>query len=55
LLDIGVNDMASRFAAAIPLMYATNLLPAALGLGILMRGSMRLGLRRPTAAAIGAA
>src|SRR6516162_9278381 len=55
LLDIGVNDMASRFAAAIPLMYATNLLPAVLGLGILMRGSMRLGLRRPTAAAIGAA
>ena len=55
LLDIGVNDMASRFAAAIPLMYATNLLPVVLGLGILMRGNKRLGFRRPTVAAIGAA
>jgi len=52
LLDIGVNDLASRSTAVIPLMYATNLLPAVLGLGILMRGNIRLGLWRPRAAAI---
>ena len=52
LLDIGVNDMASRSAAAIPLMYVINLLPAVLGLAILMRGNIRLGFRRPRAAAI---
>jgi lipopolysaccharide export system permease protein len=50
LIDIGVNDLASRSAAAIPLMYATNLLPFILGLGILTRGSIRLGFpRRVTA------
>jgi len=52
LLDIGVNDMASRSAAAIPLMYTTNLLPAVLGLAVLMRGNIRLGFRRLRAAAI---
>jgi len=52
LLDIGVNDLASRSAAAIPLMYVTDLLPAILGLGMLMRGSVRLGFRRPRVAAI---
>ena len=52
LLDIGVNDLASRSVAAIPLMYATNLLPFILGLGILMRGNIRLGLRRPRVAAV---
>ena len=52
LLDIGVNDLASRYTAAIPLMYAINLLPAILGLGILMRGNIRLSLRRSKAAAI---
>jgi lipopolysaccharide export system permease protein len=54
LLDIGVNDLASRSTAVIPLMYATNLLPAVLGLGILMRGNIRLGLWRPRAAAVSA-
>src|SRR6516162_7955396 len=52
LLGIGVNDLASRAPAAIPLMYATGLLPFVLGLGLLMRGSVRLGFRRPRAAAI---
>jgi lipopolysaccharide export system permease protein len=47
LLGIGVNDLASRAAAAIPLMYATGLLPFMLGLGLLMRGNVRLGFRRP--------
>ena len=44
LLGIGVNDLASRVSAAIPLMYATGLLPFVLGLGLLMRGSLRLEL-----------
>jgi lipopolysaccharide export system permease protein len=52
LLDIGVNDLASRSAAAIPLMYTTDLLPFILGLGILMRGSIRLGFSRPRVPAI---
>jgi lipopolysaccharide export system permease protein len=47
LLGIGVNDLASRAAAAIPLMYATGLLPFLLGLGLLTRGNVRLGFRRP--------
>jgi lipopolysaccharide export system permease protein len=47
LLGIGVNDLASRVSAAIPLMYATGLLPFVLGLGLLMRGSLRLNFRRP--------
>jgi lipopolysaccharide export system permease protein len=55
LLDIGVKDLASRSAAAIPLMYAADLLPFVLGLGILMRGNIRFGFRRPRVAAINAA
>jgi lipopolysaccharide export system permease protein len=51
LLGIGVNDLASRAAAAIPLMYATGLLPFFLGLGLLTRGNVRLGFRRPGMAA----
>ena len=47
LLGIGVNDLASRASAAIPLMYATSLLPLVLGLGLLMRGSVSLDFRRP--------
>ena len=46
LLDIGVNDLASRSAAAVPLMYVTDLLPFAFGFGILLRGNMKLGFRR---------
>jgi lipopolysaccharide export system permease protein len=52
LLDIGVNNLASRSAAAIPLMYATDLLPFILGLAILMRGNIRLGFRRPRMATV---
>jgi lipopolysaccharide export system permease protein len=46
LLDIGVGDLAARSAAAIPLMYATDLLPFVLGFVILLRGNIRLGFRR---------
>jgi lipopolysaccharide export system permease protein len=52
LLGIGVNDLASRASAAIPLMYATSLLPLVLGLTLLMRGSVRLDFRRPRMAAL---
>jgi lipopolysaccharide export system permease protein len=52
LLGIGVNDLASRAADAIPLMYTTGLLPFVLGLGILMRGNVRLGFRRPRMTAL---
>jgi lipopolysaccharide export system permease protein len=47
LLDLGVNNIASRHTAAIPLMYAVDFLPIALGFGILLHGGIRLGLRRP--------
>jgi lipopolysaccharide export system permease protein len=46
LLGIGANDLASRSAAAIPLMYATGLLPFVLGFGILLHGGIRLGGRQ---------
>lgn len=51
LLDIGVNDLASRSAAAIPLMYAINLFPFIFGLAILLRRNVKLGFRRPRLAA----
>lgn len=44
VLGIGANDLASRSAAAIPLMYASGLLPFVLGFGILLHGGIRLGL-----------
>lgn len=47
LLDLGVNNIAGRHAAAIPLMYAADLLPIVLGFGILLHGGIRLGFRRP--------
>jgi lipopolysaccharide export system permease protein len=47
LLDLGVNDLASRFAAAIPLMYVVDLLPFGLGLGVLLHGGIRTGFRWP--------
>ena len=50
LLGIGVNDLASRSAAAIPLMYVTTLLPFVLGFGIL---SAREPKARLSAAQIG--
>jgi lipopolysaccharide export system permease protein len=52
VLDIGVNDLAIRSAAAIPLMYATDLLPFVLGFAILLRGNIRLGFRRSGLAAV---
>jgi lipopolysaccharide export system permease protein len=52
VVDIGVNDLAVRSAAAIPLMYATHLLPFVLGLAILLRGNIRLGFRRSGVAAV---
>ena len=48
--DLGVKNLASRHAAAIPLMYLTDLLPLALGFGILLFGGIRLGFWRPAAA-----
>ena len=48
LLDLGVNDIAGRYTAAIPLMYVADLLPLVLGFGILLRGGIRLGFRRPS-------
>jgi lipopolysaccharide export system permease protein len=52
---IGVQNLASRYVVAIPLMYLTDLLPLALGFGILMGGGIRLGLpRRSTPAAVAA-
>jgi lipopolysaccharide export system permease protein len=47
LLDIGVNNLAFRSPAAIPLMYMVDLLPFALGFGILLRGGIKLSFRRP--------
>jgi lipopolysaccharide export system permease protein len=52
VLDIGVNDLAARSAAAIPLMYATDVLPFFLGLAILLRGNIRVGFRRSGLAAV---
>jgi lipopolysaccharide export system permease protein len=47
LVDLGVNNIASRSGAAIPLMYLADLLPLVLGFGILLRGGIRLRSRRP--------
>jgi lipopolysaccharide export system permease protein len=47
LVDLGVGNIASRSAPAIPLMYVVNLLPFVLGTGVLLRGAIRFGFRRP--------
>jgi lipopolysaccharide export system permease protein len=47
LADLGVNNIAARSGAAIPLMYVAALLPLVLGFGILLHGGIRLGFRRP--------
>jgi lipopolysaccharide export system permease protein len=52
VLDIAVGDLALRSAAAIPLMYATDLLPFVLGFAILTRRNIRLGFRRSGLAAV---
>lgn len=51
LLDLGVNNIAARNTTAIPLMYAADLLPIVLGLGILLHSGIRPGFRRPALAA----
>ena len=55
LADLGVDDLASRFAAAIPLMYVVDLSPFVLGLGVLLHGGIRAGFRWPGLAARGPA
>jgi len=46
-LDLAVRNLWRGTGRAIPLMYLTDLLPLALGFGILLRGGIRLGFRRP--------
>jgi lipopolysaccharide export system permease protein len=46
LVDLGVDSVAARHLAAIPLMYAVELLPLLIGFGILLHGGIRLGFRR---------
>ncbi len=50
-LDLAARDLAGRNLAAIPLMYLINLLPLALGFGILTFGGIKPGFRRPAPAA----
>jgi len=45
--DIGVKSLTASHYAAIPLMYVIDLLPLALGFGMLRFGGIRLGLWRP--------
>ncbi len=45
-LDLAIKNLASRHGAAIPLMYLTDLLPLALGFGILLFGGIKLGFWR---------
>ena len=42
-VDLAIKNLAIRHVAAIPLMYLTDLLPLALGLGILLFGGIKLG------------
>ncbi len=51
---IGVQNLANRYLAAIPLMYLIDLLPVAVGFGILTNGGIRLGLPRRPAPAVAA-
>jgi lipopolysaccharide export system permease protein len=46
IIGIGSRDLATRHVAAIPLMYLTDLLPLALGFGILLFGGIKLGFWR---------
>jgi lipopolysaccharide export system permease protein len=47
LIELGVNNFASRSASAIPIMYVSTLLPLVFGFGILLLGKIRLGFRSP--------
>jgi lipopolysaccharide export system permease protein len=51
LVALGVGNLADRYAAAIPLMYAAVLLPFALGLAVLLQGKIGLGFGWPMLAA----
>jgi len=50
-IDLGIKNLASRNPTAIPLMYLTDLLPLALGFGVLLFGGIRLGFWRLAPAA----
>jgi lipopolysaccharide export LptBFGC system permease protein LptF len=54
-VGISVGDLAGRWALAIPLMYATDLLPFAAGFAILLHGGKGLGFRRTRPATVPAA
>ncbi len=45
-LDLAIKNLAGRHLRAIPLMYVTDLLPLALGFGILLFGGIKLGVWR---------
>ena len=49
-VDLAVKNLASRYAAAIPLMYLTDLLPLTAGFAILMLGGVRPAFWRPVPA-----
>jgi lipopolysaccharide export system permease protein len=49
--DLGVRNLAASHYAAIPLMYLIDLLPLALGFGMLLFGGIRFGFWRPAPAA----
>ena len=50
-VDLATKNLVSRHLSAIPLMYLIDLLPFALGFGILLPGGIRPGWRRLAAAA----
>lgn len=54
-LGVSASDLAGRYGLAIPLMYATDLLPCAAGFAILLHGGRKLGLRGPRPAGVPAA
>ena len=51
---LAVDDLAARFAPAIPLMYVIDLLPFTIGIASLLPGRLRLGWRWPTPVEISA-
>jgi lipopolysaccharide export system permease protein len=50
LIGFGINDLAARFTALIPLSYVIVMLPAVLSVGILLQGRTKPGFRRSTLA-----
>jgi lipopolysaccharide export system permease protein len=46
LIGFGINDLAARFTALIPLSYVIVMLPAVLSVGILLQGRTKPGFRR---------